>query len=61
VEREPYIQDALRREIAGNLWGLEARYRVYLETDLTLAAAMEHFPEAELMCRLYGESLDAQR
>jgi carboxyl-terminal processing protease len=60
-EVEPYIQNALRREIAGNLWGLEARYRVYLETDETLANAMTHFPEAELMCRLYGESLSGQR
>jgi carboxyl-terminal processing protease len=58
---EEYIQDALRREIAGNLWGQEARYRVYLETDTVLTEAMRHFSEAELMCKLYGESLNEQR
>ena len=56
-----YIRQVLKQEVAGNLWGMEARYRVYLQRDTTVAAAMAHFPEAKLMARLYEEALSNQR
>jgi carboxyl-terminal processing protease len=56
-----YIQDALKRELAGNLWGLSARYRVFLEGDVQLAEALKHFPEAEMMVKIYDEAVGNQR
>jgi carboxyl-terminal processing protease len=56
-----YIAVALKREIAGNLWGSEARYRVVLNEDPVLAEATTHFPEATTMARLYQEAMENQR
>ncbi len=56
-----YIRTAVKREIAGNLWGLTARYEVILKQDPELAEAMKHFPEAELMAKTYEASAQQQR
>ena len=56
-----YIRNALKRELAGNLWGPSARYRVFLEGDVQLAEALKHFPEAEMMAKIYEEAVGNQR
>jgi carboxyl-terminal processing protease len=56
-----YIRQAVKREIAGNLWGMEARYQVYLQDDVMVDEAVKHFPEAEMMARIYEEALETQR
>jgi carboxyl-terminal processing protease len=58
---EDYIARALKREIAGNLWGSEARYRVILNEDPVLAQAVIHFPEAVAMAKVYQEAMENQR
>jgi carboxyl-terminal processing protease len=45
-EERPYASRGIRREIAGNLWGASARYRVHIEGDQAIASAMDHFGEA---------------
>ena len=60
-ESRDYIRDALKRELAGNLWGQTARYRVYLEGDEVLAEALNQFPKAEMMAKVYAGSVDNQR
>lgn len=49
----PYIQRAVKREIAGNLWGLNARQRVLVSEDPIVGAALQYFPDAEAMAKLY--------
>ena len=56
-----YIRSALKRELAGNLWGTAARYRVFLQGDTELAGALEHFSTAEQMAKLYSDSLEEQK
>jgi len=56
-----YIKDAIKREVAGNLWGSTERYRVYLETDDTVSRALQHFPEAEMMAKIYRAAVENQR
>jgi carboxyl-terminal processing protease len=43
----PYIQRRLKAEIAGNLFGVDARYRVDITGDKQLAKALGLFPEAQ--------------
>jgi carboxyl-terminal processing protease len=59
-ERE-YIRTAIKREMAGNLWGQSARYRVILAEDPMIAAAMTHFPQAELMAKIQERPLEEDR
>jgi hypothetical protein len=56
-----YSRKALKRELAGNLWGQPARFRVLLQDDSQVAEAVKHFPEAELMAKVYGDALESQR
>ena len=56
-----YSRKALKRELAGNLWGQAARFRVLLQDDSQVAEAVKHFPEAELMAKVYGDALESQR
>jgi len=51
-----YIRTAVKREIAANLWGATARYRVIIKDDTVLSRAIEHFPDAEDMARLYAKA-----
>ena len=60
-ENADYIRTALKRELAGNLWGQTARYRVYLQDDEVVADARSHFSEAEMMARVYIEAVENQR
>lgn len=60
-ENADYIRTALKRELAGNLWGQTARYRVYLQNDEVVANALSHFSEAEMMARVYTEAVENQR
>ncbi|NNF07394.1 MAG: S41 family peptidase [Candidatus Eisenbacteria bacterium] len=53
-ERE-YIKLGVKRELAGNLWGLNARYQVFVQEDPQLQKALTHFNEAENMARLYAK------
>lgn len=46
-----YITRGIKREIAGNLWGPNERYRVIIEGDEALTRALGLFPEAELMAK----------
>ena len=56
-----YVRKAVKRELAGNLWGQNARYRVIIKDDPVLAEALTHFPEAERMAKLYAESPEVRR
>jgi carboxyl-terminal processing protease len=47
----PYIQRALMREIAGNLWGPNERYRIILDGDEAISRSLALFPEATLMAK----------
>ncbi len=59
-ERE-YIRDAIKREVAGNLWGQNARYRAIILEDPEVAEAMKHFPQATLMAKTYEEASTQNR
>jgi carboxyl-terminal processing protease len=48
-----YIRRGIKREIAGNVWGQNARYQVIIQEDPVLRRAREHFGEATDMARLY--------
>ncbi len=61
TEEREYIRAAIKRELAGNLWGVNARYQVYAQEDPVIAEAMDHFPEAVQMAKLYEESSASQR
>ena len=50
---EEYIRNGVKREIAGNVWGLNARFQVIIQDDPVLHDARRHFPEATDMARLY--------
>ena len=52
AERE-YIRAAIKRELAGNMWGINARYQVYVKDDPVLSEALTHFPEAVEMAKIY--------
>jgi carboxyl-terminal processing protease len=56
-----YSRKALKRELAGNIWGQAMRYRVHLADDPVVAEAMRHFPEAEMMAKVYEGALENQR
>jgi carboxyl-terminal processing protease len=56
-----YSRKALKRELAGNIWGQAARYRVHLSDDPVVAEAVRHFPEAEMMAKVYEGALENQR
>jgi carboxyl-terminal processing protease len=56
-----YSRKALKRELAGNIWGQAARYRVHLADDPVVAEALRHFPEAEMMAKVYEGVLENQR
>ncbi len=56
-----YIRTAVKRELAGNIWGLNARYRVIVKDDPAIAEALKHFPEAEDMARLYAKAMGDDR
>ena len=56
-----YSRKALKRELAGNIWGQAARYRVHLNDDPVVAEALRHFPEAEMMAKVYEGALENQR
>jgi len=43
----PYIQRRLKAEMAGNLYGVDARYRVDITGDKQLQRALGMFPEAQ--------------
>jgi len=60
-EEAPYIRTAVKRELAGNIWGLNARYRVIIRDDPAVAEALTHFPEAEDMARLYAKAMGEDR
>jgi len=47
----PYIRQAIKREIARNVWGDQMRYRVAIEDDEMIEEAMNHFNEAALMAK----------
>ena len=50
-----YIRGGIKREIASNLWGVEARYQVILEDDSVLERALGHFSDAAKMARIYAQ------
>ena len=52
---DAYIRTAVKREIASNLWGNEARYRVMIADDNVLDEAITHFQEAAAMAQLYAK------
>ena len=54
-QERDYISSGIKRELAGNLWGQEARYRVIIEMDDVLGKALKYFPEAAGMARLYSD------
>jgi hypothetical protein len=43
----PYMQRRLKAEMAGNLFGVDARYRVDITGDKQLQKALGMFPEAQ--------------
>jgi len=51
-----YIRAGIKREIAGNIWGLNARFQVIIQEDPVLRQARDHFPEAADMARLYASN-----
>jgi len=52
AERD-YASRAIKREIAGNLWGASARYRVAIDSDRMMAEALKHLSEARDMLSTY--------
>jgi carboxyl-terminal processing protease len=60
-ELEPeadYVRNAIKRELAGNLWGLNARYQVILRDDPAVAEALQYFGEAQMMAKLYEQAVE---
>lgn len=47
----PYIRQALKREVARNVWGDVARYETVIGEDEIVQQAMSHFAEAAMMAR----------
>jgi len=60
-KEKEYIRTAIKREVAGNLWGENARYQVIIKEDPEVAEAMKHFPEAALMAKTYEEASNQNR
>lgn len=56
-----YSRKALKRELAMTIWGVAARYRVILTDDPVVAEALRHFPEAEMMAKVYEGVLENTR
>ncbi len=61
TKEKEYIRTAIKREVAGNLWGLNARYQVIIKEDPEVAEAMTHFPEAAMMAKTYEEASTQNR
>jgi carboxyl-terminal processing protease len=61
TKEKEYIRTAIKREVAGNLWGLNARYQVIIKEDPEVAEAMKYFPEAALMAKTYEEASNQNR
>ncbi len=61
TKEKEYIRTAIKREVAGNLWGLNARYQVIIKEDPEVAEAMKHFPEAAMMAKTYEEASTQNR
>ena len=57
----PYIKQALKREVARNVWGESMRYRVVIADDEMIPEAMKHFEQAALMAKSLEGPLPAQR
>ncbi len=51
----PYLARSVKREIAGNIWGPTARYRVFLSADPILAEARTLFPQASDLLALAAQ------
>jgi carboxyl-terminal processing protease len=45
------VRAGIKREMARNLWGENERYQILIEEDPQIVAALELFPQAELMAR----------
>lgn len=45
------VRAGIKREMARNLWGENERYQILIKEDPQVAAALELFPQAELMAR----------
>jgi carboxyl-terminal processing protease len=60
-EEKDYIRSGIKRELAGTMWGAEARYRVIIVDDPQLAEALTHFPEAMEMAKIYEQSTTTHR
>jgi carboxyl-terminal processing protease len=56
-----YIKQALKREIARNVWGEGMRYRVVIADDEMIPVAMKHFDQAALMAKSLEAPQPAQR
>ena len=50
-----YIRGGIKREIAGNLWGINARYRAIIQDDPMVDEVLGYFPDAADMARLYAK------
>jgi carboxyl-terminal processing protease len=56
-----YIRQALKREVARNVWGESMRYRVVIADDEMIPEAMKRFDEAALMSKNLEAPQPAQR
>ncbi len=45
------VKSGIRREMARNLWGENERWHILIESDPQILAALDLFPQAELMAR----------
>jgi len=52
----PYVSRRLKAEMGGNLFGVDARYRVDITGDRQLQKALELFPEASKLLSQSGSS-----
>jgi carboxyl-terminal processing protease len=59
-ERE-YASRGLKREIAGNLWGARARYRIVIDGDQSLAEALTLFDQAGSIMTQYHAADQSRR
>ncbi len=53
-KESPYLRNRLKAEIARHFWDSARYYQVLLENDNQLAAALEHFKEAEGLLKTKG-------
>jgi carboxyl-terminal processing protease len=59
-ESTDYIRRALKAEILGNYYGLEARNRALADGDRQLQEALKYFTEAKRMARLRADLLEKE-